>query len=139
MNTTPTEYQECVSLASYLQLLHNQGKVTEYAHLINELSLNRRAGQRPNLAYLGKRKAEGWRPGVPDYIVVTPKHVLFIEMKRKQGGKVSEHQESWLKALQCTGKVKAGVCYGFNEAKKMIDGIIKLEKGVSRFDVGGTT
>lgn len=119
-NTTPTEYQECVTLASYLQLLHNQGKVLEYAHIVNELSLNRRAGQKPNMAYLNKRKAEGWRGGVPDYLVVLKNKVIFIEMKRQKGSVISDNQKSWLQALTKAG-VKAKVCHGFEAAKEFIN------------------
>lgn len=116
----PTEHDECVALASYLQLLVNQGKIREYGHLVNELKLNRRKGQRPNFAYLNSRKAEGWRPGVPDYLIVTENDILFIEMKRSKGGVLSEHQERWIEAIREAGG-KVFVCEGFEEAKEVIE------------------
>lgn len=119
-NTTPTEYQECVQLTHYLDDLKSYGKIVMFAHLVNELKINRKAGQKPNFAYLNSRKAEGWRPGVPDYLIVTPKKTLFIEMKRMKGSKVSDAQNEWLNALNNTG-VTAVVCYGANEAIEVIE------------------
>ena len=121
----PTEYQECVKLTHYLRSLQDQGEITKFAHLINELSINRKRGQKPNFAYLRKRKAEGWVPGVPDYIITTPSRVVFLEMKRIKGGKVSDSQKEWLQALNDTGEVSAVICRGFEEAKEFIDSIIK--------------
>lgn len=120
MNITPTEDQECHTLVDYLEILKRQGKVITYAHIINELKLNRRRGQKPNFAYLNKMKSMGWRSGVPDYIIVTPKHTLFIEMKRTKGGVVSATQKEWIKAIQDTG-VPCEVCKGFDEAKVFLD------------------
>lgn len=47
-----------------------------------------------------KLKAEGVKAGVPDIVILeksaTKQHkVLFVEMKRQEGGQVSEKQKEW--------------------------------------------
>ena len=65
-------------------------------------------------------KAEGVRAGFPDLILawpIAPYYVLFIEMKRTKGGKLSDDQRGWLQGLQKRGYACA-VCKGFDEAKE---------------------
>lgn len=119
-HVVPTEYQECVALTHYLDDLKKHKKIVMFAHLVNELKINRKAGQKANFAYLNSRKAEGWRSGVPDYLVVTPTKTLFIEMKRTRGGKVSDEQKKWIDALNNTDSV-AVVCKGANEAIEFLE------------------
>jgi hypothetical protein len=122
-NTCPTEYQEAVVLKNRLDDLVTAGKVLHYAHLINELSLNRRAGQKPNFAYLNKLKAEGWKVGVPDYLVILKDKVVFIELKRIKGGTVSPEQKQWIEAINQAGG-HAAVCKGATEAIKYVEGLL---------------
>ena len=66
-------------------------------------------------------KKQGVRPGVPDLFLAVAKHGffgLFIEMKSKDG-KVTKEQEIYLDILNEQG-YKAVVCYGWNEAAKII-------------------
>lgn len=45
----------------------------------------------------------GWA-GVPDRIVLLPRgRIVFVELKRPKGGKVSSRQEWWSKKLQALG------------------------------------
>lgn len=65
-----------------------------------------------------KFKAEGLRPGVPDLFFAYPHkghNGLFIEMKRRRGGRVSDEQKAYIKALQESGYAVA-VCHGCDEA-----------------------
>lgn len=117
MNTTPTEDQECHTLVDYLEILKGQGKVVVFSHTANETYTKSWRQKRRNTAM-------GVRSGVPDYIIVTPKHTLFIEMKRTKGGVVSATQKEWVKAIQDTG-VPCEVCKGFDEAKVFLDKWIK--------------
>lgn len=67
-------------------------------------------------------KSEGMKPGVPDICLPVPSapfHGLFIEMKRKNGGKVSSEQQDWIDNLQAQG-YRALVCKGVDEAQRAI-------------------
>lgn len=63
----------------------------------------------------------GVRRGFPDYVVITNKEVLFIEMKRKKGGVVSPEQDEWISVLNQMG-LRAEVCKGFDEARLFLEG-----------------
>lgn len=67
-------------------------------------------------------KEEGVVAGIPDLFLMLPKsdwHGLFIEMKAKTG-KVSKAQKDFI-ALANSYNYKAVVCYGFEDAKNMIE------------------
>lgn len=81
----------------------------------------------PNGGYRTKTEAarfhsEGVKPGVPDICLPVPRggyHGLYIELKRKEGGKVSANQESWLEKLK-QQNYEAVVCRGWEEAAEAI-------------------
>ena len=108
----PTEEQECIALTQYLELLNLQGKVVVFTHTAQE-TFTRSWGIK------AKNKRMGVRKGCPDYIVVTTKDVLFIEMKRIKLSRTSDEQKQWLAAINATGG-KAVVCKGFSEAEKYL-------------------
>ena len=56
-----------------------------------------------------KLKSEGLTPGIPDLFI--PEYKLFIEMKRRDGGVVSESQKKVHKILSRLD-YKGEVCYG---------------------------
>jgi len=64
-----------------------------------------------------KLKASGVSAGFPDLLVITPKGLVFIEMKRSNGrpSDVSEEQSDWLKVLAGVS-VGAKVCFGARQA-----------------------
>lgn len=64
-----------------------------------------------------KLRAMGVRRGVPDFLIVERQtgRILFIEMKRRDGGVVSVFQETWLTALYRNSRV----AYGSAEAIQM--------------------
>jgi hypothetical protein len=105
-----TEDQEATALASYLRALELEGSIDIYSHIYHEGNLSKR--QRGIKARLGTRK------GVPDYIIVTPTELIFIELKRRgfTPSDLAEEQILWLTALE--GKTATtAVCGGFMEAK----------------------
>ena len=104
---------ECRALVEYLDTLVNQGKVVVYSHTAQE-TYTRSWNQKR------KNKILGVRSGVPDYLVVTPNNILFIEMKRKKGGTTSKAQKEWIKAINEAGG-NAVVCKGFEAAKEYLD------------------
>lgn len=51
-------------------------------------------------------KAEGVKAGVPDICLPVPRgewHGLYIELKRREGGRVSPEQTKWLEDLMRQG------------------------------------
>ena len=60
-------------------------------------------------AQINKLKAEGLTAGIPDLFI--PEYKLFIEMKRRDGGVVSESQKKVHKILRGLG-YKVEVCNG---------------------------
>ena len=62
-------------------------------------------------------KAEGVRKGVPDLFI--PEWLLWIEMKRVKGGKLSPEQSDWIDYLNGCGYT-AVVANGFDEAKAVV-------------------
>lgn len=109
----PTEHQECVALTEYLTLRQKLGTVCLFTHIAQETFTKSWAVKRKN-------KIMGVRKGFPDYCVITPTDVYFIEMKRSKGGVVSKEQQDWIELLKANG-IKAKVCNGFNEAKKFLE------------------
>lgn len=68
-------------------------------------------------------KAQGLRAGVPDICLPVPNVVhtaLYIELKRREGGKVSDSQRWWITKLNKAG-CRAVVCRGWDEARAEIE------------------
>lgn len=58
----------------------------------------------------------GTRAGVPDYLIVLKsRKLMFLELKRIAGGKLSSEQKNWLAAIESTGTI-AVVCKGYKQA-----------------------
>ena len=69
----------------------------------------------------------GLKPGVPDIMLPIAKgryHGLFIELKRKYGGRTTPEQKAWQAELLEQGYC-ACVCKGFDEARATIDWYMK--------------
>ena len=94
------------------------------------------SGAHPELALLhaipngGKRskseaarmKAAGVKPGVPDMFLPVARegcHGLYIELKRRDGGRVSTEQTAWMDALARQG-YKTALCHGWDAAREEI-------------------
>ena len=75
-----------------------------------------------NAIEAARLKAQGVKPGVPDIFLPCAKkgfYGLYIELKRQNGGRVSEEQKSMIDALRDEG-YKVAVCKGWEEAKNVI-------------------
>lgn len=113
MKIIRTEGQEGIACAQLLRMYQRMGRVQIYSKIPSETYTTSWAAKRRN-------KDEGVQKGIPDYLVVTPTKILFIELKRTKNGVVSPEQKQWLAALN--GKtVTTTVCKGFDEFKAFVD------------------
>ena len=67
-------------------------------------------------------RLQGVRKGVPDICLPVPRgqyHGLYIELKRRVGGAVSDEQRGWIDALNRMG-YRAVVCKGWESARDEI-------------------
>ena len=75
-----------------------------------------------NHAEAAHLRAQGVRPGVPDLCLPVARggyHGLYIELKRRVGGRLSEEQKGWLEALRRNG-YRAVRCDGWEDAARVI-------------------
>lgn len=73
--------------------------------------------------YFKKLKELGLSKGVPDLIILarnSSHEVLFLEMKRQNGGKLSEEQKEWISFLD-ESEYCVGVAKGCESAIKILD------------------
>ena len=71
-----------------------------------------------HIATAARLRRLGVRRGVPDLflpVAVEPYHGLWIEMKRRKGGRVSPERRGWIETLQAEGYAVA-VALGADEA-----------------------
>ena len=76
-----------------------------------------------NKAEAARLKAQGVKAGVPDICLPAARgcyHGLYIELKRRNGGRVSEAQRGWIAYLENAGYC-ARVCHGWDEARETIE------------------
>lgn len=67
-------------------------------------------------------KDQGVKPGVPDICLPVHNkiyHALYIELKRRKGGRISDAQRQWIADLNGYGN-RAVVCNGWEEARDVI-------------------
>lgn len=118
--TIATEHAEQRSLFTWATL--NRQK---YPQLENMFAVPNGGWRHPATAAI--LKAEGVKAGVPDIFLAWPSQGycgLFIEMKRKVGGKVSDAQKEWSERLSAAGYL-VRTCKGFEEAKNTITEYLK--------------
>lgn len=115
-----SEDQEAANLAEWLFWQQHLGTVELYSHIPHETYTTSWRAKRKN-------KVLGVNPGVPDYVIITPTAVLFVELKRVKNSTTSIEQEEWVKRL--SGKVTdATVAKGFEEAKRFIEKYLSPRK-----------
>jgi hypothetical protein len=104
----PTEYEEqCV----FVEWLETKGlKFSSIPNSTFTKSWNQKR----------KNTETGLRAGLPDLLVITPRGLAFVEMKRKRGGVLSPLQKEWIVALNACKCVEARVCKGSDEAISFI-------------------
>ena len=107
-----TESSEAKALVNWWKLACRMYGAPENAllHIPNE-------GKR-SVVMGAKLKAEGMRPGTPDYFLALPRPPhsgLWIELKRKKGGTLSDNQRDMLAMLEGQ-RYATDVCYGADQA-----------------------
>ncbi len=122
-NWVPSESDEQICLFEWAEVM--QGQIPELRLLFHIPN-----GGYRNKVTAARMKAEGVKAGVPDlFLPVARKgaHGLFIEMKKRKGGKVREEQYVWGKALQFEG-YQFNVCFGADEARRTICEYLEIEE-----------
>lgn len=77
-----------------------------------------------HFAYIRRQKAMGLRKGFPDIVIFAKNksgthEVLCIEMKRTQGGTVSQEQKEWIHRLD-DADYCVGIAYGCEAAIRVL-------------------
>lgn len=114
-NLTELESSEQETLVKYLEI-----KRLKFTSIPNSTFTK-------SFAIKMKNKREGLRKGLPDMLVILPTKLLFIELKRYEGGVLSPEQKEWIEQLNKIGnQVEAIVCRGCGEAIDKIEKELRL-------------
>ena len=106
----PSEAQEQAAFVQYMRIKHPDILIFAIPN-----------GGSRNKAEASRMKAGGVVAGIPDLFV--PKFRLWIEMKRRKGGTVSEKQKEIMKYLVSVG-YQCAVCRGADDAIAVIEEVI---------------
>lgn len=126
----PTESQEQQALFQWVAIAERQHPELRLLYAV------------PNGGYRNKvtaatLKSEGVKSGVPDMCLPVargPYHGLYIELKRRKGGKISDTQTEWIQALRAH-KYSAVVCYGWTEARQEIERYLAMPERSTMTDI----
>lgn len=114
-NGCPSEDDEENAVADYCDL-----RGWKHTHIGNEIFTE-------SWKQKAKQKYLGLHSGFPDHVVLV-KHKdgrtipVFLEMKRKKGGEISDNQFDWVEALREAGQ-HAIVCEGAEQAIKVLEAV----------------
>ena len=116
----PSEEEEQISLFEWAgRMTYTYPELRWLYHVPNRGSRGK--------AEAGRFKAMGVKSGVPDVALDIPRgrfHGLRIEMKRREGGSVSNAQQAWIDHYNAIG-YRAVVCRGWQEAADTIEEYLK--------------
>lgn len=119
----PTEAQEQTALFQWASMM--EGRIPELRlmhHVAN--------GGTRNPIEAVHLKQQGVKAGIPDVFLPVARgrfHGLYIEMKRRKGGRVSLEQRAMIEALRGQG-YRCEVCKGWEEARNTITEYMKEGK-----------
>ena len=119
MKIYPLEEEEQIKLVDYLSILENQWKVLWFC--------SSPAWQYQKSWRVKAKMKRTWvRPGMPDMMIVFPRNIVFIELKRQKWGKPTDEQKNAVaminKASDATWWMfPAFISYWFDEAKVIVD------------------
>lgn len=134
-NLTPLEHEEQVLVINWLVTQNDIAKLLKSQKLPPILfSAIANGHYQQSKKQINKLAAEGMRSGVPDLLLIIPPErsktgkrlMIWIEMKRRQGGSVSASQQEWIDAIDAIegGNVGAFVCYGSEEAIDLLKDLV---------------
>ena len=112
----PSEREEQVNLIRWSTLLSKLHPELRLLHAIPN-------GGHRNIVTAKKLKAEGVSAGVPDLSLPVPRldsHGLYVELKRRKGGRLSDEQTWWIAELRRQG-YRVEVCRGWDKARAAIE------------------
>lgn len=116
----PTEDQEQTAVFDWVMVMQNiYPELGLLFHIPN--------GGSRHPAEAKKMRLMGVKPGVPDLFLPVPRgayHGLWIEMKRRKGGRLSDEQAVWLDVLNGQG-YKAIRCDGAEAACDALEEYLK--------------
>ena len=116
---TPTEAQEQTAVFNWAAVMVRRWPELRLLHHIPNGG-SRNAREAHNL------RMQGVKAGIPDIFLPVARggwHGLYIEMKRRKGGRLSDEQAAMLEALREQGYC-AWVCKGANDAIELITGYL---------------
>lgn len=113
----PTENEEAEIFATWLSWQQRCGRLRKFTHVANEKGA---AGKSAIIAAVRKKRM-GVSPGVPDFMIVTYKRLIFVELKRQRGGSLKPEQKEWLDALAALGVIETCVARGAEEAITFVE------------------
>ena len=115
MNATPTEHAEAAMLIRACRAAEPRWPEMALLYAIPN-------GGKRSRKTAADLKAEGVKPGVPDYHLPVARggvHGLFVELKRTAGGRVSPEQRAWHASLREQGH-RVAIARGWEEAFDVI-------------------
>ena len=115
----PHESEEQMAFVQWLTF-----KGLDFFAVKNEQTMSKKS---PQMAAIQEAKAKrmGKKTGVQDLVIFTHSQIVFIEIKRKKGGKVSEEQKEWNKIVNKYPYAKAHICYGCTDAISVVEKYLK--------------
>lgn len=105
----PTEHEEQVAFVAWFRRSYPDIRI---------IAIPNGGARHPKTA--ADLKAEGVLPGVPDLFV--PAWHLWIEMKRRKGGRLSDEQKDWIAYLYGAG-YNCIVARGAEDAIEQLEGL----------------
>ena len=134
-NQTPLEHDEQVE---FVEMIDGQNQIAALMRLKNLRPILYSAivngHWQSSKKQLNKLIAEGMRKGILDMVLLVPPErakggkrlMIWVEMKRQQGGAVSDEQQQWIDAINDMdgGNCGAFVCYGAAEAKALYKDLV---------------
>ena len=115
MKQIPTEAQEQTTLFQWAGIMYGKWPELRLCHAIPN-------GGSRNPIEARHLKEQGVKPGIPDLFLPCARggfHGLYIEMKRRKGGRVSIEQKKAIIALREQG-YRVEVCAGWEAARDVI-------------------